>query len=343
MNSDDVIPAEWKEPIRNLHRSLRERDEKRSFDRCSVGAEGCKQPSIEAHSIPMAALKLIADETKTVFASYAVPPRDPVTYEFQRPLAQRSIRKFSVGRWSCEDHDRLFSRIDSTDIDLDDEFNRFLTIYRVTLRATQLGQRTVERWATTVLDPAMCPTGIPEPFLEQLRAMARDSSLTMIRLQYLKWQMDRLLKEHRFDEIDYRIARWETIPVLAGAGMRWFEGPGTGHYWGGTDAMIPAWIVLLPQQYGQVVIAASIKDMDRYVATVYRGISTDHHRLVKRSKCWTKMISDKMLENATDVAVSMKRYEKLTTQECNSVQRYLYARSVNDIRSQRLPNLAHLG
>lgn len=342
MNSDDVVPPEWKEPIRRLHRSLREGDAKRSFDRCSVGGEGCKQPSIEAHTVPMTTLKLIADQTNKVICSSATPPTDPVSYVFQQPLATRSIRAFSVGRWSCKEHDELFKPVDSTDIDFANDYELFLTIYRVTLRATQLTLHGVERWATTVLDPVSRPTGFSEPYLGQLRNMARTSSFTAVRLLFLKTRMDKLLKEQRFDELEYRVVRWETTPVLAGAGMRFFDGPGASVSGYGSDLVIPAWIVLLPQQYGQAVVVASIRGMDRHVHELYSGIPKNRFEPSKKTRRWTKAVSNKVLENAIDIAVSVRRYEQLTMEEIDSLQGYLHARSIHDIKLWKLPNLAYM-
>ena len=190
MRSDHVMPEEWKRGLRNVHRSLKEIDQQRSFDRCSVGQEGCKRPSIDAHCISIASLELIADQENKVIASYAVPPRDPYSYQFSKPLAERSIRSFSVGRWSCDKHDRIFAPLDSKHIALDDKRNLFLAIYRTTLRATQLGLRTVERIAIPMLGPAtQALSEVPEPYLQYMQRFATDGTLTMIRIQHLKWKV----------------------------------------------------------------------------------------------------------------------------------------------------------
>ena len=132
MKTEHATDDDWKTGLRSLRQVLQERDAQRAFDRCIVGGEGCKNPSIEAHSIPMACLQLIANRN-SVFASCAVPPPDPVTYHYLKPLARRSISTFSVSRWSCEGHDRLFAPVDSKNIDLQDRRNLFLLVYRTTL------------------------------------------------------------------------------------------------------------------------------------------------------------------------------------------------------------------
>lgn len=328
---------DWKPGLRNLRQALQERDDQRAFDRCIVGGEVCKNPSIEAHSIPMACLELIANRN-TVVASCAVPPRDPVTYHYLKPLAKRSISTFSVGRWSCEEHDRLFAPVDSKNIDVEDAYNLFLIVYRTTLRATQLGLRTVERIVTTTLDPATPkPQGVPEPIIRRMREFAVDATKSMARTIHLKWKMDSLLKACSFDTMEYRTSSWRTEPVVAAAGMSWEDGPGKGTYWGGEDSVLPVWMIVLPQRYGQLAITASIRG---YPATIHNSMPIVNKGIVERGKLWTKVISNRLLNNSIDIAVSNTRYEKLQEVERQILHEYLQARSIfGTSRNKELPNL----
>ena len=328
---------DWKLGLRSLRQALQERDEQRAFDRCIVGGEGCKNPSINAHSIPMACLDLIA-KRNTVVASCAVPPRDPVTYHYLEPLARRSISTFSVGRWSCEEHDRLFAPVDSKNVDLKDERNLFLMVYRTTLRATQLGLRTVERIATAILDPATTkPQGVPEAVIQRMREFAVDGTMMMVKTVHLKWKMDALLKTRSFDQLEYRTSAWRTEPMVAAAGMSWEDGPGSGTYWGEEDSILPVWVIVLPQHYGQVAITASVRG---YAARVHNSMPTVSKGLVKRGKLWTKVISNRLLNNSTDIAVTNTRFEKLQDVERRILQDYVKARSIfGTALNKKLPNL----
>ena len=308
-----------------------------------VGDEGCKNASIEAHSIPMASLDLIAKRNK-VIASCAVPPRDPVTYHYYLPLANRSIRTFGVGRWSCKEHDRLFAPVDSKKIDFEDRRNLFLIVYRTTLRAAQLGLRTVERIATPTLDPvATVPQGVPESYLNGMRKLAVDWSLIIARLLFLKWRMDALLKAKSYEEIEYRTSTWRTEPMVAGAGMNWYEGPGNGLYWGGEDSILPEWIIVLPQEYGQAAITASIRGSKEYASKIHDSMPKVNKGLIDRGKLWTKAISNRLINRSIDIAISNARYAELDSQERQTLQDYFQARSIYGTSLNRgLPNLLDL-
>ena len=124
--------------------------------------------------------------------------------------------------------------------------------------------------------------------------------------------------------------------------MRWLEGPGNDLYWGGENSSIPAWVVVLPQGYGQAVITASIRGMDNFTSKIHEGLPKTNKGLGKRSKFWTRTISNKLLDSAIDIAISTKRFERLDVRERQAVQEYLHARSMyKSARSRRLPNLAN--
>ena len=244
--------------MKNLNKTLSEQDETGSFDRCSVGSEGCKQPPIKAHAVPRSALKLIAQSNK-VYATNVNPPQNPLAFYNQDPLSERSIEQFSVGKWACGHHDQIFNPIDSNNIDLHLKSNLFLIVYRLTLRATQLALRTVGR-LSPMLDPTIpTPKGISEDEAEKLRQYVTDTTPIVAHLFFIKVSMDKFWKNKEYHRLDYRVITWKTKPVMAGAGIIWNDGPPGKLTWSGNTACLPSWLIILPQKYGQAIILPVLK------------------------------------------------------------------------------------
>ena len=335
-----AAPDELKVGMRNLSRSFSAMDAEHSFDRCSVGRESCKQPSIEAHCIPQTALNLIATDKKKVVGFDAEPPKTPGHWIEGEPLGERSISNFSVGKWACAEHDKLFSSVDSARIDVRDDRNLFLMVYRTTIYLTHKAIRAASRLAIPMLDPAVdTPEGFPEHVQRNLEKTARVISHSAMRTIYMKLSTDKLFNRKAYDEIEYRVAKWETVPTMAATGMRWIEGPGNGVEWYGENSIIPVWLILLPQEHGQTIITASPRGMDAYSGKIHAGIRKGSRSNVKKGNNWTHLICKKVLANATDVAISHDRFFQTSYDERDNLQTYLFERTRPDAQKRKLPNL----
>lgn len=338
-----AVPDKLKVGMRNLSRSLSAMDAERSFDRCSVGREECKEPSIKAHCIPRTALNLIANDEKKVVGIDAEPPRTPGHWIEGEPLGERSISDFSVGKWACAEHDRIFSSVDSTHVDVRDDRNLFLMVYRTTIYLTYQALRNASRLAIPMLDPAVdTPEGLSENIQRNLVTMAQDASFMAMRTFYMKLSVDTLLNGEAYDEIEYRVAMWETAPTMAAAGMRWAEGPGNSIEWYGENSMIPVWLILLPQEHGQTIITASPKGMCDFSDNIHAGIRNGSRSIVKIDNNWTRLMCQKVLTNATDVAISHERFFQISSDERDNLQTYLSGRSLPDALKLELPNLLNI-
>ena len=326
--------------MRSLRETWSAQDQQRSFDRCLVGSEGCRGSSIKAHNIPLVSLRLIADQTNRIMATSGDPPRDPLTYDNQEPLAERSIKSFSAGRWACSEHDKMFASIDNTAVDFRDEHDVFLLIYRTTLRATQWGLRTASRMAVPMIDPLVeSPVGLPDEYSRQLEHAAREASFMAMRVLYIKLQMDKMLRKGSYRQIRVETATWRGEPVAAGAGMAWREGPGDGLYWGGRDDVLPVWMVLLPQEGQQAIATASVRGYDKRSRDIHRGVFGDNGKPRHGGRIWARAVSNKLFENSIDIGISTNKWRTLNTRDREALQSYLHARSVSDVRSATLPNL----
>ena len=338
-----AVPDELKEGLRNLSGSMSAMDAERSFDRCSVGGESCKQPSIKAHCLPRTVLNLITNDEKKVIGVDAEPPRTPGHWIEGEPLGERSISNFNVGQWACAEHDRQFSSVDSTCIDAQDDRNLFLMVYRTTTYLTQKAVRAASRLAIPILDPAVdTPEGFPEHIRGNLEEKARIMSLMAMRTMYLKWSADKLLNRKAYDEIEYRVSMWESVPTMAATGMRWVEGAGNGVEWYGEKSIIPVWLILLPQEYGQIIITASPKGMGAYLNNIHEGMRKGNRAIVKKGNNWTRLMCRKVLENAAVVAISHDRFFQTSYAERDNLQTYLFGRTLSDVSKLKLPNLLNI-
>lgn len=325
--------------MKNLNKALSEQVKARAFDRCSVGGERCEQPPIKAHAVPQSVLKLIARNNK-VYANNPNPPQNPVAFINQDPLSERSIKQFSVGRWACGDHDRIFNSIDSRSIDLRCTRNLFLILYRITLRSTQLALRTVGKVVFPMLDPETpTPEGISEDVAEQMKQFVRESTLTVMRLFGIKVKMDRFWRNKEYHKLDYRIVTWETEPVVAGAGIVWSDGPPGKFAWSGSATQLPCWLVILPQEYGQALITACPVGFRQYAHEINGILRGRDYRANSIDNEWTNRVNIALLKSVFDLAIRPDVFQSLTDQQTRELQTYLRSRSISTPDALQLPNL----
>ena len=340
MNSGFTDYSEVKAAMQSLRQTWSAQDQLRLFDRCVVGAERCRRPTIKAHTIPLASLRLISDESGKIVANSSEPPRDPLNYLCQQPLTHRSIKSFTTGRWTCLEHDKIFASVDSATVDFEDERNVFLLVYRTTLRALQLGLRTVSRVAVPLVDPCVAPpVGMPEEYLRWLTQFAESGSEMIARVFFIKTQLDNMLKQGSYDGFEFRTDIWRGEPVAAGAGMTWREGPGDGTYWSGRDDILPVWLMLLPQEGHQALVTASVKghhDSGRYI---HERTCHEHLCLRPSSYCRSEGISQRFFENAIDIGISTRQWASIGKSQRRLLQEYLFARSAYASQTPKLPHI----
>ena len=335
-----AVPDNLKVGMRSLARSLSTMDDEQWPDRCIVGGEGCRQTSIDAHCIPRTALNLIANENRMIVGFDSEPPKTPGHWIEGQPLRQQGIGRFNSGKWACGDHDRLFSSIDSTSVDVHDSQNLFLLIYRTTVYLTQKAIRAASRLAIPMLDPAVkSPSGLPEGVREGLEETARVMSYSAIRVMHVKRQADKIWKRKAFEELEYRVAMWSCVPAMAATGMTWAEGPGNGVEWFGENSKIPLWLILLPQEHGQTLVTASPKGQDSYSGNIHHGLPKNSRTLAEKGNNWTRMICQKVLANATDLAIGHDRFFQTSNAERDNLQSYLFERNMPNTPRRKLPNL----
>ncbi len=326
--------------MRNLRETWSAQDQHRSFDRCIVGAEDCGRQTIKAHTIPLASLKLISDESGKIMANSSEPPRDPLNYLSRQPLTRRSIKSFTTGRWACIEHDHAFASVDGATLDFDDERNVFLLVYRTTLRTLQLGLRTVSRVAVPLVDPYVAPpAGLPDGYLQQLSQFAVGASEVIARVFYIKIQLDKMLREGSYAGLEFKTDIWSGEPVAAGAGMSWREGPGNGTYWSGRDDLLPVWLMLLPQKGHQALVTASVRghyDSGRYIN---ERVCREHRRSRRHRHCRSRTVSQRFFENAFDLGISTRQWASMRRSQRRTLQNYLLVRSAYTSKTPRLPHL----
>ncbi len=215
------VPTDWKAGLRSLGRVLSERDSLKSFDRCMVGGEGCKEPAIDAHCIPRTVLELIMNERKEVVGCDSTPPKNPAQWINDIHFKDRSVRSFSASAWACETHDKKFNLVDSKSVDLSNEHHLFLLVYKMIAYFTQRGLHSSERIAIPALDPAFDVLDeFPDHAKEGFKEAARTMSYSAFRVLNIKWKMDLMLNGEMPRDIVYRTAKWETTPTMAAAGMK---------------------------------------------------------------------------------------------------------------------------
>lgn len=314
--------------MRNLNEALREQDDARAFDRCSVAGEGCKRPAIRAHGIPRAVLRLIERDRK-VYGNSSNPPQNPKAYLSQPVLALRSVARFGVGKWACETHDRLFEPIDSANIDLESERNLFLIAYRTTLRATQLAMRTVSRIVFPLMDPAVpTPEGVDPKLSKAMTDFARNATPQVALLWTVKLAMDRQLTAGKYGLLEYRVERVCTEPSVACAGVVFYDGPGAHRAGTSGEQQIPGWYVVLPQTYGHAIVAACPRGFRQFVESMAFAGPEDAACPGERSRPRTSSASRLAFGTALDLAISPGVFEAFRDEEVATLLAFMAQRSV---------------
>ena len=135
---------------------------------------------------------------------------------------------------------------------------------------------------------------------------------------------------------------WETVPTMAATGMRWVEGPGDGTEWYGENSIVPVWLILLPQKYGQTIVTASPKGLGAYAHRIHEGIPKGERDFAQKGNNWTRLICRKILENASVMAVSHDRFLQTSYTERDNLQSYLFERNQADAPKRKLPNLLNI-
>ena len=141
----------------------------------------------------------------------------------------------------------------------------------------------------------------------------------------LKAQMDVLLENESYDDLEYRVARWKCSPSMAAIAM-WCN-PTT-------------WTVLLPQEHGQTLITASTKSGSVAARKVHDNMPREGNRdIIFRQNTWTRKMSTRILKNASVLALRPSVWKSLSTEEQRRLENYMRERSIRDIHKQNLPSL----
>ena len=340
MHELDHLLSEPRIAKMNLSRALHERDQNAAFDRCMVGGENCKEPAIRAHCVPETALELIMNESRDVIAGHSQPPRTLMQWLNELPLKRMNIGRFNVGRWACRPHDDTFSSLDTKRLDTLTERGMFLMIYKATVYLTQRVLHAGERLATPLMDPAAeTPQGLSRETQEHLKQAVRQMTFSAMRVFWIKQQMDRILSDETYHKIEYRATMWPTTPTMAAVGMVLADGPGNLVAWYGENSLIPVWMVLLPQEHGQTIITASPRGTGTYTQDIHEGMPKNRVELARRDDSWARLVCQKVLTNATDVAVSEKRLQQLQDHERSRLQEFILRRNSRDTRELDFPNI----
>ena len=321
-----------------LEQSIREHEAEKAFDRCMIGENWCQNTAINAHTIPRTTLRLIKGNDNHVIGTAQTPPFNPIQYFTGAMLDSRSINDFSVGRYACHDHDSMFSDIDNRRIDLDDDLILFLIIYRITLRTLYLTLRVGNRLVMSTLDTKsdVQSYGLPKEHLQGIQHAARAFGEPAARSLNIKTEMDRNLSTRDFGQFEFRATRWKTIPSLAACGMNFHEYPNPIN---GETEWSPEWIIILPQDYGQALITATLKGASRIGTDIHQGMPNTDREIQKRGNNWKRMMSQRMLTRAVDIAISPQIYSKFAVAQRRIFEEYVRTRTRENVNHRKLPNL----
>ena len=240
MNRVSNLLSESRTAKKDLGKTLNQRDENASFDRCMVGGENCTNPAIRAHCIPETALELLMDKSREVTAQHSKPPNTPFQWLNEGPLKPMTIGKFNASKWTCRKHDDMFCALDTKHFDAFAERNMFLLIYKITVYLCQRVLHAGERLATPLIDPATdTPQELSEATKDYVREVVQAMTYSAARTINMKWEMDKMLIDHLYDKIEYRAAMWQTTPTMAAVGMVSVPGPGDRTEWFGGELIHP--------------------------------------------------------------------------------------------------------
>lgn len=335
-NQDGLIPA-----LGRLEKSMREIDSKKAFDRCMVGESWCEATPISAHAIPKAVLRLISDPSNHVIGTAQIPPMNPIVYYTQPMIATRSINEVSVGNYACHAHDAMFNPIDDRDIDLEEDEHLFLVIYRFTLRTLYLLLRVGERLVMTTLDPRtdIDKFNLPDQDLAGIQDVARTIGDASARAFVLKNDLEQMRIAGNLSKLEFRATQWATKPSLAACGMKFHEYPNP---LTGEPEWSPEWIVILPQDYGQALISATLKGVSRIGTDIHHGMPKPDRGMHERGNNWRRLMSQRILARAVDIAMSHEIYSKFTVDQRTRIEEFMRTRTRANVNPRKLPNMLSL-
>ena len=280
------------------------------------------------------------NRARKVVAAHSAAPKTPMHWQYASPLKTMSIGKFNAAKWSCRPHDDIFRPLDTQQLTELTDRHLFLLIYKITVYLTHRALHTGARLALPMLDPAVeAPVGLSHETETDLRAIARYTSESVIRVWWTKQAMDKILGAEDYRKIEYRISSWKTIPTMAAIGMKFVEGPGNFVTWFGENSLIPVWIALLPQKHGQTVVTASPRGWRRYTNDIHTEVSKKRGGFVSGDDTWTKLVCRKVLANCTDVAIREKKFTQLHERDRDTLMEFFRYRSQLDAQKLALPNL----
>lgn len=98
---------------------------------CLVSVSDCEGKVVRGHLIPMAWLRVIAEDSQVM--AFAKSPVDVLRYdeeEFLIQVTKRGISQTLIGRFSCEKHEQMFFPVDKKEPDTTDATNLNLLLYR---------------------------------------------------------------------------------------------------------------------------------------------------------------------------------------------------------------------
>ena len=334
------VPDELRDGFRSLGQSLNDMDAAPWFERCIVGSASCNDAPISAHCVPRTALNLIADPRGKVIGIDSRAPINPVHWIATPPLGEHGVASFNVAKWACARHDRQFSKIDSTRIDLADDANLFALVYRTTAYLTQRALATGSRLAVPLLDPAVeSPKGLPQDVQKNLERTATQLSIFAAQRFFVKSQLDKVWRNSASDEIEYRVASWSTTPTMAATGMKLSWDADYSSKPAGPHPIVAEWLVLLPQAHGQTLVTASLAHGYRYTGKIHEGMPANDTSILTKGNSWTRLQFRKVLAIGSDVAISHDRFGQATHAEQVALQRHFFDRTSVERQQRKLPNL----
>ena len=327
----------------SLGQALDEMDKKAAFHRCMVGGESCEEPAIRAHCIPETALELLMNGSREIMGAHSQPPKTAMQWLHEDPLKLMSTGRFNAAKWTCRPHDDTFRSWDTKRlVELTDR-NLFLIVYKMTVYLTHRLLHSGGRLAMPMLDSGMAsPQGLTQETEEYLKKVVRSTTFTVVRICWIKWKMDEMLENEKYSKIEYRASYWKTTPTMAAVGMTFVDGPGTLNTWYGENSLIPVWMALLPQEYGQMIITASPRGTRPYARRIHEGVSKDREEYVGGENAWTRLLCHKVLTSATDIAISEERFRDMDMHERNQLQEFLLLRNVVDAHELKFPNVLNM-
>ena len=162
---------------------------------CLVSVSDCEGKVVKGHLIPMAWLRVIAQDNKVM--AFAKSPIDVLRYdgkEFLIPVTKEESKQTLIRRFSCEKHEQIFFPIDTTDLDITDNKNLNLLLYRSAI---------AEIWSQSQIVRALDAVLTKVPNDEALRLTVVMNRRNIRNLSHYKAQVERCLYPDECARCDY--------------------------------------------------------------------------------------------------------------------------------------------